>query len=284
LDNPIFQFKALATQCKNIISKHLTVTMKKIIIQIYEVQNPAEAEKLINIGVDHIGSVILSETDWKIPGVKETIELIRSSTAKSSLIPLYNSADSVLRTLDYYQPDIVHFCEALADQKDGWNPHQKLLRLQKDVKKRFPHIRIMRSIPIAPSGRSHLVPTLELAKVFEPTSDYFLTDTLLINDPDSDTDPQPVKGFVGITGRTCCWQTAAELVAASNIPVILAGGISPTNVTEGILQIRPRGIDSCTRTNSLDDKGVPLRFQKDIIKVKQLVSAVRKAERKLENV
>jgi len=128
------------------------------------------------------------------------------------------------------------------------------------------------------------VPTLELAKVFEPTSDYFLTDTLLVSDPEGDGDPQPVKGFVGITGRTCCWQTAAELVAASNIPVILAGGISPSNVTEGILQIRPQGIDSCTRTNSMDGKGVPIRFQKDIIKVKQLVSAVRTAERKLENV
>ena len=256
--------------------------MKKIIIQIYEVQNPEEAEKLINIGVDHIGCVILSEDAWKLPEIKETVELIRFSTAKSSLIPLYNSADSVLHTLDYYQPDIVHFCETLMDQKDGWNDHHKLLRLQQDVKKRFPQIRIMRSIPIAPSGRSHLVPTLDLAKVFEPTSDYFLTDTLLINDPDSNAGSQPVKGFVGITGRTCSWHTAAELVATSNIPVILAGGISPTNVTEGILQIRPAGIDSCTRTNSLDDQGVPIRFKKDITKIKQLVSAVRAAERKLE--
>ena len=140
----------------------------------------------------------------------------------------------------------------------------------------------MRSIPIAPPSMSHLVPTLELAKVFEPTSDYFLTDTLLVSDPQGDADPQPVKGFVGITGRTCCWQTAADLVSASKIPVILAGGISPTNVTAGILETRPRGIDSCTRTNSVDDQGVPIRFKKDIIKVRQLVSAVRAAERKLE--
>ena len=256
--------------------------MKKIIVQIYEVQNPAEAEKLINVGVDHIGSVVTSEADWRLPELRETVRLIRSSTAKSSLIPLYNSADSVLRTLDYYQPDIVHFCEALADHKAGGEHHQKLLRLQEDVKKRFPGIRIMRSIPIAPPSMSHLVPTLELAKVFEPTSDYFLTDTLLVSDPQGDADPQPVKGFVGITGRTCCWQTAADLVSASKIPVILAGGISPTNVTAGILEIRPRGIDSCTRTNSVDDQGVPIRFKKDIIKVRQLVSAVRASERKLE--
>ena len=255
----------------------LVVTMKKIIIQIYEVQNPEEAEKLIQIGVDHIGSVILSEADWKIPEIKETVELIRSSPGRSSLIPLYNSAESVLNTLDYYQPDMVHFCEALAD----WNSHHRLLRLQEEVKKRFPQIQIMRSLPIAPPGMGRLVPTLELAKVFEPASDYFLTDTLLINDTDSNAAPQPVKGFVGITGQTCSWQTAAELVAASNIPVILAGGISPTNVTDGILQIRPAGVDSCTLTNSLDDQGIPIRFKKDFKKVEDLVAAVRETEKTL---
>jgi phosphoribosylanthranilate isomerase len=259
----------------------LVVTMKKIIIQIYEVQNPEEAEKLIQIGVDHIGSVILSETDWKISEIKETVELIRSSPGRSSLIPLYNSTESVLNTLDFYQPDMVHFCEALADRKMDWNSHHRLLRLQKEVKKRFPHIQIMRSLPIAPPGMGRLVPTLELAKVFEPASDYFLTDTLLINDTDSNAAPQPVKGFVGITGQTCSWQTAAELVAASNIPVILAGGISPANVTDGILQIRPAGVDSCTLTNSLDDQGIPIRFKKDIKKVEDLVAAVRETEKTL---
>ena len=254
-------------------------TMTKIITQIYEVQNPGEAQKLIEIGVDHLGSVILSEDDWKNPGVKATIDLVRTSTAKSSLIPLFNSRDSVLRALDYYQPDIVHFCEALTDQTDVWNYCDSLCRLQDEVKTRFPRIRIMRSIPIAPSGRHQLVPTLQLAKVFEPVSDYFLTDTLLVGHPDSAPDSQPVHGFVGITGQTCCWRTAAELVEASSLPVILAGGISPDNVAAGILETRPAGIDSCTQTNVLDEKGAPIRFHKDLQKVAQLVEAVREIEK-----
>ncbi len=253
--------------------------MHKTIIQIYEVQNPREAQRLIEAGVDHIGSVVLSENDWKIPDLKATIDLVRTSTAKSSLIPLYNSLDSVLHTLEYYQPNIVHFCEALMDRTDVWDYCDSLCRLQEDLRRRFPQIRIMRSIPIAPTGRSHLVPTLDLAKVFEPTSDYFLTDTLLVGNPDVDEDTQPVNGFVGITGQTCCWHTAADLVAASNIPVILAGGISPDNVAAGILKTRPAGIDSCTQTNARDEKGVPIRFKKDIHKVAQLVEAVRKAEK-----
>ena len=255
--------------------------MKKIIIQIYEVQDPGEAQALINIGVDHIGSVIVSEKEWKVPGVAETIERVRSSPAKSSLITLFNSLDSVLRTLDYYQPDIVHFCEALIDRKDVWNYCQKLIRLQENVKKQFPQIMVMRSIPIAQSGKRNLIPTLYFGEIFEPTSDFFLTDTILVNSSKHDTELQPVNGFVGITGQTCSWRTAAELVAASTIPVILAGGIAPGNVTEGIMRVRPEGVDSCTRTNSLDKKGAPIRFKKDLQKVKQMVEAVRKLEKAL---
>ena len=253
----------------------------RIIIQIYEVQDPGEAQKLINIGVDHIGSVIVSETDWKIDAVKKTIEQVHSSAAKSSLIPLYNAPDSVLRTLDFYQPDIVHFCEALTDHEDMEAYCRRLIQLQEDVKRSFPQLKIMRSIPIAPAGRGHRVPTLDIARLFEPTSDYFLTDTLLLNDPVSEADSQPVKGFVGITGQTCSWQTAANLVAASSIPIILAGGISPGNAAEGILEVRPDGIDSCTKTNALDDRGSPIRFKKDLKKVEKLVGAVREAEKAL---
>jgi phosphoribosylanthranilate isomerase len=257
--------------------------MKNLIIQIYEIQDPAEAEKLIALGVDHIGSVIVSEKDWKIAGINEAIEQVRMSPASSSLIPLYNSLDSVLRTLDYYQPDIVHFCEALTDHQDIWAFCSRLIELQENVKKTFPQIQIMRSIPIAKTGLEHQVPTLEIAKRFEPTSDYFLTDTLLIEKAGSDPNAQPVQGFVGITGQTCSWHSAAQLVAASKIPVILAGGISPDNVAEGVLQVRPAGIDSCTNTNALDEKGDPIRFKKDMGKVRHLVGAVRNLEKQIQH-
>ncbi len=255
--------------------------MKNIIVQIYEVQDPLEAESLVEIGVDLIGSVIVSETDWKVHGVKDTIRQLRSTPAKSSLIPLFSSLGSVLRTLDYYQPDIVHFCESLVNEKDVWDYCLRLIQLQKDVKERFPQIKIMRSIPIAQYGKNKSVSTLELAGWFEPVSDIFLTDTLLANDSGIGTAPQPVQGFVGITGQRCNWDTAAELVVSCRIPVILAGGVSTDNVAEGIRRVKPAGVDSCTRTNALDKNGVPIRFRKDLKKVKQLVDAVREAEKKL---
>ncbi len=255
--------------------------MKKIIVQIYEIQDPFEAEKLVEIGVDRIGSVLISETDWKVPGVRDTIRWVRSSPAKSSLIPLFNTLDPVLHTLEFHQPDIVHFCESLVDDKDVWGYCRRLIQLQKDVKKRFPQIEIMRSIPIAQPGKNNSVPTLEFSRWFEPVSDFFLTDTILTNESGTDVDSQPVRGFVGITGRRCSWKTAADLVESCRIPVILAGGVSPDNVAEGIGRVHPAGVDSCTRTNAWDKKGVSIRFRKDLQKVEKLVKAVREAEKTL---
>lgn len=247
--------------------------MKTIIIQIYEVQTPAEAETLIGLGVDHIGSVILSEERWKVPEIKDTIRISANAGGRTSLIPLFSRPDPVFRVLDYYGPDIVHFCENLTNRTGVFKKemYQEMISLQEEVRKRFPEIQIMRSVPIPRPGVAHSDPVTEIARIFEPVSDYFLTDTLLDHH-------QPVTGFVGITGETCDWDAAAKLVQVSHIPVILAGGISPDNVSEGITRVRPAGVDSCTQTNALDDQGHPIRFKKDIEKVKRLVEAVQKFE------
>ncbi len=253
--------------------------MQKIIIQLYEVQTPAEAERLIELDVDHIGSVVLSRDKWQLSQLKETIQTIRSTRAKSSLIPLYNHPDTVLRTLEYYQPDIVHFCEALVGKARLWEFCDRLIDLQMAVKKHFAHIKIMRSLPIAQSDGRHAVPTIEFARRFEATSDFFLTDTLLMADSGSGQNSQPVQGFVGITGKRCNWVTARKLVEVSRISVILAGGISAENVADGIRAVKPAGVDSCTRTNAVDDAGNPIRFKKDLARVQQLVEQVRQAEK-----
>ena len=116
--------------------------------------------------------------------------------------------------------------------------------------------------------------------MFEPLSDCFLTDTMMTGDADHEGE-QPVKGFVGITGKTCNWELAKALVKRSGIPVILAGGISPDNVYECIKQTRPFGVDSCTLTNALDSHGRPIRFKKDQEKVTRFIEEVRRAENDL---
>jgi phosphoribosylanthranilate isomerase len=63
--------------------------------------------------------------------------------------------------------------------------------------------------------------------------------------------------------------------------VVLAGGLSPKNVYEGMMSVRPFGADSCTRTNAEGRDAKPVRFKKDYQKVKAFVAEVRRAERDL---
>ena len=242
-----------------------------MIIQIYEIQEPAEAALMAACGVDHIGGVILSSDDCKIPALKESVQVIREAGRKSSIIPLFAEPDAVFRVIEYYNPSIIHFCDSLSH-------HAAIdevavagaVALQRGVKTRFPHVEVMRTIPIAPPGMGSHVPTLEIARLLEAASDWFLTDTLLVEGED-----QPVAGHVGITGKVCDWDVARDLVSQSIIPVILAGGLSPENVTQGLRSTKPAGADTCTATNLLDAEGKPIRFRKDPEKVRRFVEACR---------
>lgn len=245
--------------------------MTTIIVQIYEIQDPREAEKMIDLGVDHLGSVILSEENWKVPSIKEVVSLTKGAGVKNSLIPLFNTPETVYRLLDYYDPHIIHFCETLTDEYGAVVQYDHLIELQRLIRDRFSHITIMRSIPIGIYGKPNGLPTLEIAKDFEPVSDYFLTDTWL--------GKEPVEGFIGITGTTCDWDVARELVRSSAIPVVLAGGMSPENVYEGVKAVKPFGVDSCTNTNAVDHIGNPIRFKKDIGKVKKFVKEAQRGVR-----
>ena len=258
--------------------------MEKTIIQIYEVQNPKEAEALVDLGVDHIGSVLTDSAQLKNTTIRKTVRAIQQAGAKSGLIPLFKDLETIFQALNYYQPDFVHFCDLLSpfpeDQATVAREGDALLSLQLDVKNRFPQIAIMRSLSVPQAGVSQTNEIqkniLRFAELFAPFSDYFLIDTL-IGSPE-DQPQQPVAGYVGITGEICDWNIAGTIIKASPIPVILAGGISDENVFEAITTLNPTGVDSCTKTNAVDKQGQPVRFKKDMKKVRQLVEEAGRAD------
>jgi len=241
-----------------------------MVIQIYEIQDPREAEKCIEAGVDHLGSVVLSEDEWRVPLLKETVRMIQGTGKKSSLIPLFTHRENIYRTLDYYGPDYVHFCDNLVSGEKQVQDLKPFIQLQEGVKNYFPEIRIIRSIPLPREGTEGAFPFLDIAGAFEAVSDAFLTDTWV--------EEEPVTGFIGITGKTVDWDMAKRLVEEAGIPVILAGGLSPENVGEAVLKVMPAGADSCTLTNSRSPDCKPVRFSKDAWKVREFVREVRMAE------
>jgi len=255
--------------------------MGKTIIQIYEVQRPKEAEALADLGVDHIGSVLISDERWKQPAIKKTVQTVQNSGARSGVIPISKDPMKIFSALDYYQPDFVHLCDALSpfpgDRATVVHDYDALLSLQIDVKDRFPQIDIMRSLSVPQAGMRKADEIqnniLRFVELFAPVSDYFLIDTLL------DGGCQPVSGYVGITGMVCDWKMAKAVIEQSPIPVILAGGLAGENVYEAVVSLKPAGVDSCTQTNARDQNGQPVRFKKDMKKVRRFVEEVRRADR-----
>ena len=72
----------------------------------------------------------------------------------------------------------------------------------------------------------------------------------------------------GGTGLTFNWQLAEEVSA--KFPVIIAGGITPTNVGQLVKEVQPWGVDASS--------GVETNGQKDPAKISAFIAAVRRAE------
>jgi phosphoribosylanthranilate isomerase len=80
---------------------------------------------------------------------------------------------------------------------------------------------------------------------------------------------------MGGTGRAFNWQTAvpvAEVIKQAGFDLVIAGGLTPTNVTEAIRILKPWGVDVASGVESKPGK-------KDREKVQAFVAAVRQAER-----
>ena len=83
-------------------------------------------------------------------------------------------------------------------------------------------------------------------------------DALLL---DSGNQSLAVKELGG-TGRTHDWRVSRSIIAASPVPVFLAGGLRAENVAEAVETVRPFGLDVCSgvRTDGKLDAAKLKRF------------------------
>ena len=222
-----------------------------MIIQIYAFTDPKTAVAAIELGVDNVGFVAgkydLVFGELSFDGAKEIVEAIPAN-ATSTAITMSGEINEILRMADAVKPDIVHVSSEvdLVGVEAMRKLHGQLA----------PDIQLMKAIPV--EGEESIALAMEYAQ----GSDLLLLDTSR-------------KGFpgVGATGFTHDWNVSRQIVESVQIPVILAGGLTPKNVEEAIQAVKPWGVDSNTSTNKPGS-----RVEKDLGRIKEFVAAVQNSK------
>lgn len=221
---------------------------RRVRIQIYTMQTIDEALAVVELGVDHIG---VTPGNSGLPGEVDFV------TARAIVDAVGNSAVSVALSVESYldaietmvqavRPDILQLC----------GPENTLLPdAVRILREHLPNIAIMQAISVAG------LEALDIALEYQNVADYLILDTKSTE----------ITG-IGASGKTHDWNISREIVEQVQIPVILAGGLSPENVAEAISVVQPWGVDSLTHTNrSLPNGG----FRKDLERIRQFVMAAK---------
>jgi phosphoribosylanthranilate isomerase len=219
-------------------------------IQVAGVIDQAEAELLVDCGVRYLGFPLRLPVHREDLSEREAAAIIRNlkPPARAVLITYLNQAG-----------EIVEFCHALSAsivQLHGEIDPSELRR----IKEREPNLTIIKSLVV---GLHPIERLLDLVQRSAPSVDAYITDTF-----------DPKTGACGATGKNHDWAVSRQLVRHSPRPVILAGGLTPGNVRDAILAVRPAGVDSHT---GLEDAS----GRKSEEKVKRFVSEAQEAFRVL---
>ena len=115
------------------------------------------------------------------------------------------------------------------------------------------------------------LPSVKIVQVIHVTGKESIGEAVSVSDfvdlilLDSGNQKLDVKELGG-TGRTHNWSISKEIVEIVNVPVFLAGGINPLNVSTAINEVKPYGIDLCSgvRVNGKLDEELLKEFFKQV--------------------
>ena len=217
-------------------------------VQIYTMQSVEEARAVAACGVDHVGVTPASSGLPGEVGIELAAEICRAVAGDTKSVALsveidLNPIEEMARVV---RPDILHLCgPAGALDPDG----------VAELRSRLRGLPIMQAIAIAGPE------AVDVALSYEPVADYLILDSV-----------DPAIAGVGAAGTIHDWKVSAAIVEAVEVPVILAGGLSPENVAAALAAVRPWAVDSLTHTSRQLPGG---GFRKDLDLVGQFVAAAR---------
>jgi phosphoribosylanthranilate isomerase len=211
-------------------------------VKICGITNPEDAQMAIDLGADFLGFVNAEKsTRYLTPD-----EISRIISEVEPLIP------TVLVTHSQSLDEITNSFEAAGT--DILQIHAPLdITDYESIKEIVPTVIGNISIP---AGLDTITSELKLrTKAVSEIVDYTLFDTKFGKE-------------IGGTGRTYDWGIAKELEAYSNKPVIIAGGLNPSNVAEAVKKVSPFAVDVSSGVESEPGKKDPRMVREFIRRAK----------------
>jgi phosphoribosylanthranilate isomerase len=220
------------------------------IIQIAGVIDRDESDMLVAEGVDWIGFPLRLTVNREDISEDSAAEIIRSLAhpTRAVLITYLRTADAILA-----------LCRKLGTmtlQLHGDTPLAEAVRLKTIA----PDLHVLKSLVVR-SGNFEALKGI--VSQYADWVDGFITDTF---DPDT--------GACGATGKTHDWGVSRRLVELTTRPVILAGGLTPENVRQAILHVRPTGVDAHTGVEGPDGRKDRAKIQRFVFEARAAFSEI----------
>ena len=197
-------------------------------VQIAGVSSLEEAQFCEQVGVDALGFTV------RLPsGVHDGLTEAKARSIIATLPPFIVSVAISYVATAREAVDLSRYLGVGVLQLHGEFPTQEIPVIRAGL----PHLKIIRAV--------HVIGPEALAKArsLERQVDAIILDSF---DPDT--------GRHGATGKTHDWDLSRQLVEASRVPIILAGGLTPANVREAIGIVKPWAVDVHTGVEDADGR------------------------------
>lgn len=180
-----------------------------------------EAQLAISYGADAVGLVSeMPSGPGVIPEDRIAEIAVRvPSEVSTFLLTSSREVDFIVGQQRKFGVDTIQVCDEL--------PPASL----RELRSRMPNISIVQVVHVVGED------ALDKARVAAETVDALLLDS---------GNPSKTVKELGGTGRTHDWTLSRAIRDKVEIPVWLAGGLTPANVGEAVRQVRPYGVDVCS--------------------------------------
>jgi len=214
----------------------------KMKVKICGIKTDRDLNMAVNAGADAVGFIteVPVDSHRKI-SISEASRLISKVPVfvSSVLVIMPENADEAINMIHEAKPTAVQIHNAL--------PLAELKKIRKTG------VRIIKTIPVSENADTEML--IDLIKDLSGIADAVLLDTA-------------IDGKTGGTGVSHNWELSAKVVLSAGMPVILAGGLTPSNVSEAVRSVRPYAVDTAS--------GVETNGKKDETKILDFIHNVRK--------